>query len=233
MQPPGEVLFFCWAWGEVRAGGRAAFARRKRRKAAGGNRTVDSPPSPGAGAGAAEGGCIVWRLRLRRVALNFRFQRKQPTANSPHAAPDWLRCSRQGGCVLLVDWVDGAWLLAASDNGSAPAHRQAQLRGAGLIPHTDKQEEQSEPDRPCEAQEGSTAVDSMPTEERGESRGGGNPGQQVCLSQMYDVKEGFILPIHHDCGSFVVNGSGYDERKNLRHNRYFHCERSCTHEQSP
>jgi len=29
----------------------------------------------------------------------------------------------------------------------------------------------------------------------------------------YDVKEGFILPIHHDCGSFVVNGSGYDERK--------------------
>ena len=51
--------------------------------------------------------------------------------------------------------------------------------------------------------------------------------------QMYDVKEGFILPIHHDCGSFVVNGSGYDERKNLRHNRYFHCERSCTHEQRP
>ena len=29
----------------------------------------------------------------------------------------------------------------------------------------------------------------------------------------------------------MVNGSGYDERKNLRHNRYFHCERSCSHEQ--
>lgn len=33
---------------------------------------------------------------------------------------------------------------------------------------------------------------------------------------MHDEKKGFILPIHHD------NGSGYDERKNPRHNRYFH-----------
>ena len=71
--------------------------------------------------------------------------------------------------------------LAPSDNGRVPAHRQAQLRGAGLIPHTDKQEEQSEPDRPCEAQEGSTVVDSKLWRERGESRGGGNPGQHVCL----------------------------------------------------
>ena len=33
------------------------------------------------------------------------------------------------------------------------------------------------------------------------------------------VVTNLILPLHHDCGSFVVNGSGYDERKNIRHNR--------------
>ena len=43
----------------------------------------------------------------------------------------------------------------------------------------------------------------------------------------YDVEEGFILAIHHDCGSFVVNDSGYEERENLHHNRYFHYERGC------
>ena len=190
------------------------------------------PPVPRCVSGGCGGRLHSLAAQVAEGCLNFRFQRKQPSANSPLATPDWLRCSRQEGCVLWVGRGDGG-AAVRTFNGSAPAFRRAVLRGAGLIPHTDRQEARSETDRPCEAQEGSTAVDSMPTEERGESRGGGNPGQQVCLSQMYDVKEGFILPIHHDCGSFVVNGSGYDERKNLRHNRYFHCERSCTHEQKP
>ena len=174
----GAVLLLGVGRGSCR--GEAAFARRKRRKAAGGNRTVDSPPSPGAVAEGVGGGCILCRLRLRRVALNFRFQRKQPSANSPLATPDWLRCSRQDGCILVVGRGDGG-AAVCTFNGSAPAPRQAVLRGAGLIPHTDRQGAQSEPDRPREAQEGSTVVDSKLWRERGESRGGGNPGQQVCL----------------------------------------------------
>ena len=51
--------------------------------------------------------------------------------------------------------------------------------------------------------------------------------QKSCPRSEYDVEEGFILPLHHDCGSFVVNDSGYEERKNLHHNRYFHYERGC------
>ena len=80
-------------------------------KPLGGNRTVDSPPSPGAWAEVVGGRLHSLAAQVAEGCLNFRFQRKQPSANSPHAAPDWLRCSRQGGCVLLVDWVDGAWLF--------------------------------------------------------------------------------------------------------------------------
>lgn len=40
---------------------------------------------------------------------------------------------------------------------------------------------------------------------------------------MVFVKEGFILPLHHDCGSFVVNGSTVMEKEKHEPERAFPC----------
>ena len=40
---------------------------------------------------------------------------------------------------------------------------------------------------------------------------------------MYFIKEGFILPIHHDCGSFVGNGSTVMGKEESEPERAFSC----------
>ncbi|MBQ3485318.1 MAG: hypothetical protein IJA77_07485, partial [Clostridia bacterium] len=47
-------------------------------------------------------GCGAGRLGLQRVSLNFRFQRKKPSANSPQQFLCGLYCSRWGLAIFSL-----------------------------------------------------------------------------------------------------------------------------------
>ena len=68
---------------------KAAQSRRGKRKTA-------FPPDPLLSPWSCVSGCKPGRLWLLRVALNFRFQRKQPFAKSPHGLLCKLSGSRTG-----------------------------------------------------------------------------------------------------------------------------------------
>ena len=59
----------------------AAFARRKRRKAAGGKQTGAFPWTPSCPYAVRKAAAYVWRLWLQRISLNIRFQRKKSSQN--------------------------------------------------------------------------------------------------------------------------------------------------------
>jgi len=65
----------------------AAFARRKRRKAAGGNRKGRFPPDPLLSFAACIRGCFAGRLGLQRGALNFRNNAEAPLCKFAATAP--------------------------------------------------------------------------------------------------------------------------------------------------
>ena len=71
---------------------RASKAAQSRR----GKVNVDFPPDPLVLPCDCASGCNPGRLWLLRVALNFRFQRKQPIAKSPHGLLCKLSGSRTG-----------------------------------------------------------------------------------------------------------------------------------------
>ncbi len=73
----------------------AAFARRKRRKDAGGKaKTELSPRTPSCPYEVRKAAAHVWRLWLQRGALNLCIMQKLPSAKSPLEFPCGFRCSR-------------------------------------------------------------------------------------------------------------------------------------------
>ena len=75
----------------------AAFARRKRRKDAGGKAKIElSPRTPSCPYDVRKAAAHVWRLWLQRGALNLHAKRKLPSAKSPLEFLCGFRCSRNG-----------------------------------------------------------------------------------------------------------------------------------------
>ena len=93
----------------------AAFARRKRRKAAGG-KIVDFPPRPLVHAPAWVGGRLhSWRLRLRRIALNSAFSGSNPPQSRRIAPPEGV-VQPLGGALLFIQQSEIDWRRAGISN---------------------------------------------------------------------------------------------------------------------